>query len=263
MKKVSLYQWSIIICSLVVIIMTLMQLMLNLNPFINHVFDVLDIFIWLFFLVDYIRRFSQSKNKKAFVFENKIDLLTIIPYFSALRLLRVIRITKVLPLFRFIRVIRITAMLSNLSKQLGCFFTTNNFHYVAGLTLIVIILGAGSLSLVEGISFQDALWWCIVTVTTVGYGDLVPKTGFGRVIASLVMISGIGFLGVFTGTISTYFLNRRLTVHQSKYVTELLNELNHFDDLSEDEFNRIVMILRVIKTDQQVMSDSKHEKKIE
>lgn len=69
MKKVSLYQWSIISCSLVVIIMTLMQLMLNLNPFINHVFDVLDIFIWLFFLVDYIRRFSQSKNKKAFVFE--------------------------------------------------------------------------------------------------------------------------------------------------------------------------------------------------
>lgn len=263
MKKVSLYQWSIIICSLVVIIMTLMQLMLNLNPFINHVFDVLDIFIWLFFLVDYIRRFSQSKNKKAFVFENKIDLLTIIPYFSALRLLRVIRITKVLPLFRFIRVIRITAMLSNLSKQLGCFFKTNNFHYVAGLTLIVIILGAGSLSLVEGISFQDALWWCIVTVTTVGYGDLVPKTGFGRVIASLVMISGIGFLGVFTGTISTYFLNRRLTVHQSKYVTELLNELTHFDELSEEEFNRIVSILKLIKTDQEKMNDSNHEKNID
>ena len=70
MKKVSLYQWSIISCSLIVIIMTLMQLTLDLNPFINHVFDVLDILIWLFFLVDYIRRFIQSENKKVFIFEN-------------------------------------------------------------------------------------------------------------------------------------------------------------------------------------------------
>ena len=260
MTKISLYQWSIIVCSLVVVVMTIMQLTLDLSASVNRVFNILDILIWLFFLIDYTRRLIKSESKKEFVKNNKIDLLTIIPYFSFFRILRVIRVTQVVPLFHFVKVLRATAMLSSLSKRVGSFFKTNNFHYVAGVTLIVILLGAGSLSFVEGMAFKDTLWWCIVTVTTVGYGDIVPKTGLGRVIAGMVMISGIGFLGLFTGTISTYFLNRRITDHQSQYVTELIEKLSHFDELSEDEFNEIIMILQVIKKGQsQILTTNEHE----
>lgn len=260
MTKISVYQWSIIVCSFVVVVMTIMQLTLDLSVQVNRVFNILDILIWLFFLIDYIRRLIQSESKKEFVKNNKIDLLTIIPYFSFFRILRLIRVTQVVPLFRFVKVLRATAMLSSLSKRAGSFFKTNNFHYIAGVTLIVILLGSGSLSLAEGIAFKDALWWCIVTVTTVGYGDIVPKTGLGRVIAGIVMISGIGFLGLFTGTISTYFLNRRITDHQPEYVTELIEKLSHFDELSEDEFDEIIMILQVIKKGQSQNLASKENK---
>lgn len=262
MNKMNLYQWSIMICSLIVVIMTIMQLTLNLTPKTNQLFNILDILIWLFFLVDYLYRLIKSNHKIKFIKENKIDLLTIIPYFSTFRILRLIRVAEMMPLFRFMQVLRAVAMLSNLSKRVGVFFKTNNFHYVAGITLIVILLGAGSMSLVEGMTFKDALWWSIVTVTTVGYGDIVPKTGLGRVIASLIMISGIGFLGVFTGTISTYFLNRRVNDHQPKYVTELLEKLNHFDELSEAEFNEIMSLLQLIKQGQEKSREgSKMEKK--
>ena len=56
MTKISLYQWSIIVCSLVVVVMTIMQLTLDLSASVNRVFNILDILIWLFFLIDYTRR---------------------------------------------------------------------------------------------------------------------------------------------------------------------------------------------------------------
>ncbi len=251
MSKNNVYHFSIIVCSLMVVVMTIVQLTMNLSPETNQVFNVLDVLMWLFFLIDYIYRLMKSEHKIRFIKENKIDVLTIIPYFSAFRLLRLIRVVEVMPLFRFMKVLRAAAMLSNVSKRIGVFFRTNNFHYVAGITLIVILLGAGGVSLVEAMPFKDALWWSIVTVTTVGYGDIVPKTGLGRIIASLSMMSGIGFIGLFTGTISSYFLNRRVNEHQPKYVTELLERLHHFDELSEAEFNEIVSLLQLVKQGQE------------
>ena len=56
------------------------------------------------------------------------------------------------------------------------------------------------------LTIGDALWWAVVTTTTVGYGDVSPVTGEGRLIAVGLMIVGIGFLGVFTATITSFFL---------------------------------------------------------
>lgn len=237
--------------------MTVIQLMIPLSDAMNQWFNRVDLLIWLFFLADYSCRLAMSEDKKQFIKENKVDLLTIIPYFSVLRMLRIVRVTRAFSLLHFAKVLRASAMISRFSKRAGDFFKTNNFHYISGVTLIVILLGSGSLSLVEGIPFKDALWWCIVTVTTVGYGDIVPKTGMGRMIAALVMISGIGFLGVFTGTISTYFLNRRQEKKQSAYILELIERLGHFEELTLKEFDQITAILRLIKTEES--SDLNHD----
>ena len=101
MSKNNVYQFSIIVCSLMVVVMTIMQLTMNLSPETNQVFNVLDVLMWLFFLIDYIYRLMKSEHKIRFIKENKIDVLTIIPYFSAFRLLRLIRVVEVMPLFRF------------------------------------------------------------------------------------------------------------------------------------------------------------------
>jgi len=57
----------------------------------------------------------------------------------------------------------------------------------------------------EFATFGDSLWWAVVTITTVGYGDVVPITRTGRVTAVLLMISGVGLLGVLAGTLSSFF----------------------------------------------------------
>jgi voltage-gated potassium channel len=56
--------------------------------------------------------------------------------------------------------------------------------------------------------FGDAVWWCITTVTTVGYGDEMPVTGKGQVIAVLVMIGGISLVGVVTATLASWIVQR-------------------------------------------------------
>lgn len=208
------------------------------------------------FFVDYLVRLSKSKSKREFIFKNKLDLLVIIPFYSFYRVFRLIRVTEVIPLLKFTKILRVTVMLSKMSKQIGRFIRTNNLNYVLVYTIIIVLLGAGGLTLTEGMELRDALWWSIVTVTTVGYGDLVPKTGGGRIIATLVMLSGIGFLGALTGTISTYFLNRKEDTYRPKIVEDMVEKLEHFDELSLEEFQQIVSVLELIKRGQISSDDS-------
>lgn len=87
-----------------------------------------------------------------------------------------------------------------------------SFHYVTLATLVVVGVGAIGIFAVERgqnaniQSVGDALWWAVVTTTTVGYGDVSPVTGEGRLIAVALMVVGIGFIGVFTATITSFFL---------------------------------------------------------
>src|SRR5204862_2850619 len=110
-------------------------------------------------------------------------------------------------------------------------------------TVVVIGLGAIGIYAVEQgqnnniQSVGDALWWAVVTTTTVGYGDVSPVTGEGRLIAVGLMVVGIGFIGVFTATITSFFLapdrggadedvNERLTRIEQK-LDDLLRERDH------------------------------------
>lgn len=71
--------------------------------------------------------------------------------------------------------------------------------------IILIIISAGIYSLAENISYDNALWWAIVTATTVGYGDISPTSAIGRGIAIVLMFIGIGLIGTITSTVTSFF----------------------------------------------------------
>ncbi len=75
-------------------------------------------------------------------------------------------------------------------------------------------------------SYADALWWALVTVLTVGYGEIVPITSNGRIYASLLMISGVLSMGVLTARISSFFLERALNERRGKVNPDQLHD--HF-----------------------------------
>lgn len=105
-------------------------------------------------------------------------------------------------------------------------FKTYNLYRLCFLTLLVMVLGVWCISLFENsFSLQDSFWWSIVTITTVGYGDLVPVTTGGRIVAACFMFFGIGFLGLFTANVASIFVEGRLK--QGKGMDDV-NVKNHF-----------------------------------
>lgn len=211
-------------------------------------FAIIDDIILIIFAIDYFTRLFLAKDKLKFFKSNIIELIAIIPFntiFQALRITRLVR------LLRLLKVLRMVSFLVILYKKMDTFFKTNNFHYVLWITVSTVILGAVGISFAENMSFDNALWWAFVTTTTVGYGDISPATPEGRVIAVILMIIGIGFLGMLTGTISTFFIRKReaKTKLRTNVIETIKSKLDSFETLSNDEIDDVCKILQSLKKD--------------
>lgn len=223
---------------------------LNLSPIQAHWLHIIDYSVWVVFVLDYAIRLFLAQDKLAFFKSNIIELIAILPFnafFKGLRALRIFRIVRATRLLRIFRLARAFAYLNRLNKKLSIFIQTNNFHRVLWLTCATIILGTMAISYLEDMTISDAIWWSFVTTTTVGYGDISPASVGGRLVAVLLMIVGIGFLGMLTGTIATYFLSDPAeTPYRDDCLGQIICRLQRFDDLSATEIDDICNVLRTL-----------------
>lgn len=205
---------------LVVILYSVIIVMLESLPRIDEKYhSFLDISEWIvtiLFTIEYILRIICIKTPKKYIFSffGVIDFLSTIPkylsffiggsqYVSAFRALRLLRVFRILKLVRFI------GESNNLLRALKA-SRAKIFVFVFFLLIISVLLGT-VMYLVEGPehgfnSIPHSVYWTIVTLTTVGYGDISPETGLGQVIASIIMILGYGVIAVPTGIVSAEYV---------------------------------------------------------
>ncbi|MCC9168253.1 ion transporter [Pontibacter harenae] len=183
-------------------------------------YDVFYFAEWVFtaiFTVEYLLRLycTPKSVRYAFSFFGIVDLLAIIPAYLSLFILgsQYLLVIRVLRLLRAARIFKLTRFINagqTLSTAIRGSLTKIGVFLGVVLTLVVII---GSLMyIIEGAehgftSIPTSIYWAIVTLTTVGYGDISPVTPLGQILASFVMIMGYGIIAVPTGIVSVELAN--------------------------------------------------------
>ena len=197
--------------------------------------SVIDWVIWAIFLVEYVFGITVVKSRKSYVGRNWLGLAVIVFSFPLLPdLLASIRVVRVA---RLIRVLAVTgrglrAMRSSLAGQ--------SLVYVGALTTLLTFSAAALMSVIEpetvNSDFASSLWWAVVTVTTVGYGDIAPVTPIGRALAVVLMLSGLGLLSTLAASISAYFVGSDtdlaiLAIHERlERMERMLEQMNDNGD---------------------------------
>ncbi|WP_235848900.1 MULTISPECIES: potassium channel family protein [Bacillaceae] len=208
------------------------------NSFIRN----LDFVIWIIFVVDVLTRLILSKNKIEYLKKNPLDIIAIIPFDSIFRLARLARI---------IRLFRAIAIMKHILGPVYAIIRTNNLDKVVLGTVILIFISSIPIRFVEPSinSYTDAVWWAIVTSTTVGYGDISPETMIGRLIAIVLMIFGIGLLGMVTSSVASYFLKKKESDSESPTIAYIKGEVDRIEELTEVEIERLKLLLDTYKKD--------------
>ena len=152
-------------------------------------FRTLDIFIWAIFAADFFLKFAITPDKWLYLRRNWLEALTVL-----------------VPFFRPLRIVRIILFGARAIKATRRRLVSVDFLLVYAIGIVVIAAtvvtvtehGHNSIN-----SFTDALWWSVVTATTVGYGDMTPVTPVGRGMAILLMLVGIGLFGGLTANFAS------------------------------------------------------------
>jgi len=198
----------------------------HVNPTFVTVFDYLFIGI---LILDFILRYREAQEGRAFLKDNWPEVVSFIP---TIRLFRAFRI------FRIIKKSRVKGFFTTVHQMLK----HNSLYYVILVVNLLAVVGGGLLYRLENdiTSLKDGIWFSFVTMTTVGYGDYTPVTSQGRIIALVMMIIGIGFLGVLTGSIASFFTART----KRKLNKDVGLSLG---DISPEEENKLLEYLQFIR----------------
>ena len=200
------FQFVILTLSLVVLGMLIAETFFHLPREIVSVLTKADTLICGVFLIDFAVRFRAAPSKSAFMKWGWIDLLASIPVFELGRWGRFVSVLRIIRLFRGVRSIqRLSEMLfENKSRSGVAAVILLTFLLVTSASVSILIFERSPNSNIH--TAEDAVWWSVTTITTVGYGDKFPVTTEGRLIAMVLMFSGVGIFGTLGGIVASLVL---------------------------------------------------------
>lgn len=223
--------WMIVISILSVVIESIPEARASYG----WLFYGIDWFFTLIFTIEYLLRIYSTRERSKYIFGTWgiIDFLSIIPSYITLlvsgyqfiliiRVLRLLRIFRILRLFKFISEGQLLTKALRASIYKIIVFMTFIFILVVLLGTLMYIVEHGN----PGFrSIPSSIYWAIVTITTVGFGDIVPVTYIGKLISSIIMLSGYAIIAVPTGIVTAEIANSKknslpLVCRECKHVND-------------------------------------------
>jgi len=189
-------------------IFNLLLLVLPLNEQEQNLIFIVDAWLTVIFISDFLLRLKRAPVKSQYFFRGFgwLDLIGSLP---ALRIFRLFRVVRVARLMREYGV-------KNVLRDLVHSPAEGSLLFVILLVIVTLEFGGSAVLHFERSAPNanittggDAIWWGIVTITTVGYGDFYPVTSGGRSVAVIMMVVGISLIGTFTSYLATKFLSAR------------------------------------------------------
>ncbi len=242
-----LFDVVLLILILVSVILVMLESVTSID---THYHDLLYFGEWvitIFFTVEYILRIITVKKASNYIFSfyGIIDFLSTIPLYLSFILagsnaLLAVRALRLLRVFRILKITRYMGEANKLNKALRD--SKPKILVFLFAVLILSIIAGTIMYLVEGeqsgfVSIPISVYWCIVTLTTVGFGDIAPVTPLGQFIAAIIMIMGYGIIAVPTGIVSAEYASKKThTVDDPEYIhvntqsCQNCNENNHNDN---------------------------------
>ncbi|KPH13477.1 ion transporter [Chryseobacterium sp. ERMR1:04] len=213
--------FDIILLSLILIstFIIMMESVPKLDKRFHYTFIILEWIISLFFTAEYWSRIAVVKNRKHYIFSffGIIDFLALVPFYLSF----FFPVTKYFLIFRMLRMLRVFRVFNLLdfmndgSVIVKALKGSSRKIYIFLLFLIIFSVIVGSLMfMVEGgrpgfETIPQSIYWAVVTVTTVGYGDVSPITPLGKFFAVVLMLAGYSIIAVPTGIVTAEMQNKR------------------------------------------------------
>lgn len=225
------------------VLVVMLDSVASLSKNYSDLFFYLEWIFTIFFTIEYFLRVYITKNpfkNYVFSFYGIIDFLAILPTYLSLvvsgtHFMMVIRIFRLLRIFRILKLGRYVGATEVLRESM-----MNSRHKIAvflEIILTIVVLMGSIMYIVEGpengfTSIPRGIYWAIVTLTTVGYGDIAPTTVIGQFIASAIMIMGYAIIAVPTGFVSSEMIKieRRKKINLNTQICENCGCSEHEDD---------------------------------
>ena len=210
------------------------------------IFDIITCIILLF---DFFQGLYRAEDKSQYLKENWIELVASIPFdiiFSSFMVLRYLRL---------LRLFRILFLVGEYFNVIGDFLKDTHLDEILAVLILIVIGSTLGLFIIDPSmnNLFDNLWFVVVSITTVGYGDITPNSVYGKILSLVLLIVGVFIFSAITGAISSYFMDSLLKegsyhiYEMGKKMDEMNAQLSKNEETIEDLKTEIRQLKEIIE----------------
>jgi voltage-gated potassium channel len=240
-----LLDWPMMVLALIFLVALVAEIEPSVPANWSRIAAIVDWSVWGIFAAEYLFLLALATDRRHYFRTHLFQLVAVV--IPALRIVRLLRAFGLVRLLYPLRGGSSVSMAAREWSEIRHLAHRRGVAFAGAGVVVVLLVGAYVMYLVEHPTNQSfasyglALWWALVTMTTVGYGDASPQTVWGRVVAGVFMVVGIGVFGIVSATIAAHFIHQdtrsEMATLNAKLdrLTEALDRLEHRGDAPTED----------------------------